>query len=165
MKARIGANEVITTMMFSYIGKYFVSFMVVGALADGSGIPQTAQLPPNSMLPRLNTFIPGLMPTRVHAGIFIALAMAIVVWATAQVHLDGLRGSSGRLQPLRLTGGRRLGPVDDHQVPVHLGRAGGSRRRGRGHGRLRSPLRLVLQRTRASRASRSRCSPRAIRSE
>ncbi len=81
MKARIGANEVITTMMFSYIGKYFVSFMVVGALADGSGIPQTAQLPPSSMLPRLNTFIPGLMPTRVHAGIFIALAMAIVVWA------------------------------------------------------------------------------------
>jgi len=75
MKARIGANEVITTMMFSYIGKYFVSFMVLGALSDKSGIPQTAQLPPESMLPRLHTFIPGLMPTRAHVGIFIAFVV------------------------------------------------------------------------------------------
>jgi general nucleoside transport system permease protein len=81
MKARIGANEVITTMMFSYIGKYLVSYLVTGPLSDKSGIPQTAQLPPESMLPRLNTFLPFLMPTRAHAGIFLAIAMAIVVWA------------------------------------------------------------------------------------
>jgi general nucleoside transport system permease protein len=33
------------------------------------------------MLPRLNTFMTFLMPTRAHAGIFLALAMAIVIWA------------------------------------------------------------------------------------
>jgi simple sugar transport system permease protein len=81
MKARIGANEVITTMMFSYIGKYLVSYLVTGPLSDKSGIPQTAQLPATSMLPRLNTFMTFLMPTRAHAGIFLALAMAIVMWA------------------------------------------------------------------------------------
>jgi general nucleoside transport system permease protein len=80
MKARIGANEVITTMMFSYIGKYLVSYLVTGPLSDKSGIPQTAQLPATSMLPRLNTFLPFLLPTRAHAGILLAVVMAFVVW-------------------------------------------------------------------------------------
>jgi general nucleoside transport system permease protein len=81
MKARIGANEVITTMMFSYIGKYLVSYLVNGPLSDKSGIPQTAQLPPSSMLPRLNEVFPFLMPTRAHLGFFIAIIMALAVWA------------------------------------------------------------------------------------
>ena len=81
MKARIGANEVITTMMFSYIGKYLVSYLVTGPLSDKSGIPQTVQLPPESMLPRLNTFLPFLQPTRAHAGVFVAIIAALVIWA------------------------------------------------------------------------------------
>ena len=81
MKARIGANEVITTMMFSYIGKYLVSYFVQGPLSDKSGIPQTAQLPANSMLPRLNTVLPFLQPTRAHLGFVLAIALAVVVWA------------------------------------------------------------------------------------
>ena len=52
MKARIGANEVITTMMFSYIGRYLVSWVINGPMKDKGGIPQTPQLPPNSILPR-----------------------------------------------------------------------------------------------------------------
>ncbi len=81
MKARIGANEVITTMMFSYIGRYLVSYLVSGPLSDKSGIPQTAQLPPNSMLPRFNTILPFLHPTRAHLGFVIAIVMAVMVWA------------------------------------------------------------------------------------
>ncbi len=165
MKARIGANEVITTMMFSYIGRYFVSFMVVGALADGSGIPQTAQLPPNSMLPRLNTFIPGLMPTRVHAGIFIALAMAIVVWAVLKYTSMGYEARAVGFNPSASQAGGVSVQATIIKSLCISGALGGSCRRRRGHGRLRSPLRLVLQRAWASRASRSLCSPRATRSE
>ncbi len=99
MKARIGANEVITTMMFSYIGRYLVSYLVVGPLADGSGIPQTAQLPPESMLPRLNTILPFLMPTRAHAGIFLAIAMAIVVWAALKYTSMGFEARAVGFNP------------------------------------------------------------------
>lgn len=81
MKARIGANEVITTMMFSYIGRYLVSWFIMGPLHDASGIPQTPQLPEVSVLPRLNKLFPFLLPTRAHTGIFIAIALAVVVWA------------------------------------------------------------------------------------
>ena len=80
MKARIGANEVITTMMFSYIGKYLVSYLVTGPLSDKSGIPQTAQLPPNAILPRLNTFMTFLRPTRAHVGFFVAILVALAIW-------------------------------------------------------------------------------------
>lgn len=81
MKARIGANEVITTMMFSYIGKYLVSWVIQYPLSDKSGIPQTPQLPVSSTLPRLNQVLPFLQPTRAHMGFVLAIAMAVVVWA------------------------------------------------------------------------------------
>lgn len=81
MKARIGANEVITTMMFSYIGKYLVSWVIQYPLSDKSGIPQTPQVPVSSTLPRLNQVLPFLQPTRAHMGFVLAIAMAVVVWA------------------------------------------------------------------------------------
>lgn len=99
MKARIGANEVITTMMFSYIGKYLVSYMVTGPLADGSGIPQTAQLPANSMLPRMNLILPFLLPTRAHLGFFIAIAMAVVIWVALKYTTMGFEARAVGYNP------------------------------------------------------------------
>lgn len=80
MKVRVGANEVITTMMFTYIGKYLVSWFVTGPLADHSGIPQTAQLPTNTSLPRLSALIPALGTGRAHSGILVAIVLAVGVW-------------------------------------------------------------------------------------
>ena len=81
MKARIGANEVITTMMFSYIGRYFVSWAVQNPLSDKSGIPQTPQLPVNSTLPKLSTLLPFFPTNRSHLGFVIAIGFAVLVWA------------------------------------------------------------------------------------
>ena len=148
MKARIGANEVITTMMFSYIGRYFVSWVITGPLMDKGGIPQTPQLPPNSILPRLHVLLPFLKPTRAHTGILLAVLRGHRGLGGAQVHDAGLRGARGRLQPVRILGRRHLGLLDHHQVAVHLGRARRTRRRGRGHGRLRPAVRQLLQRLR-----------------
>jgi len=80
LKARIGAHEVITTMMFTYIARYIVSWLVTGPLRAPGFVPQTVELPLTSRLPKLNEILPFLQPTRAHAGFLIAVACAFVVW-------------------------------------------------------------------------------------
>jgi ABC-type uncharacterized transport system permease subunit len=79
LKAKVGAHEVITTMMFSWIGLYLTSWIVSGPLKDVSGIPQTPMLAPQVWLPSLDKIIPGLMPVRAHLGFVLALIAAVVV--------------------------------------------------------------------------------------
>lgn len=89
LKARIGAHEVITTMMFTYIGRYIVSWLVVGPLKAEGQIPQTVAIPPESQLPRIAALFPQevleslkfLNLGRAHLGILVALAAAVIVWA------------------------------------------------------------------------------------
>ncbi len=80
LKARVGAHEVITTMMFSYIGRYLVSWLVTGPLKAPGQIPQTAALPPESTLPRLSEVFTFLATGRAHLGILVAVGAAIVTW-------------------------------------------------------------------------------------
>jgi len=80
MKARIGAHEVITTMMFTYIGRYLVSWIVTGPFKDEGAIPQTPMLPPASQLPQLSKILPFLGPNRSHLGIVLGVAAAVLVW-------------------------------------------------------------------------------------
>jgi simple sugar transport system permease protein len=79
LKAKVGAHEVITTMMFSWIGLYLSSWIVDGVLSDKSGVPQTPMLSPSTWLPTFNTFIPGIPPVRAHVGLLVALLAAVVV--------------------------------------------------------------------------------------
>jgi simple sugar transport system permease protein len=88
LKARIGAHEVITTMMFTYIARYIVSWLVVGPLKAEGQIPQTAALMPEGQLPRIQTlFSEGLLDAfpflnlgRAHLGIAVAIIVAVVLW-------------------------------------------------------------------------------------
>jgi simple sugar transport system permease protein len=88
LKARIGAHEVITTMMFTYIARYLVSWLVIGPLKSPGQIPQTGLLPPSSQLPRIQSLfseatiqaMPFLKLGRAHMGIVVALVAAVVVW-------------------------------------------------------------------------------------
>ncbi|KAF0209180.1 MAG: ABC transporter permease [Actinomycetota bacterium] len=88
LKARIGAHEVITTMMFTYIARYLVSWLVVGPLKSPGQIPQTGLLPVESQLPRIQSLfseatlqaMPFLKLGRAHTGIFVALIAAVIVW-------------------------------------------------------------------------------------
>lgn len=88
LKARIGAHEVITTMMFTYIGRYIVSWLVVGPLKAPGQIPQTNAIALPSQLPRIQSLfndatlnaLPFLKLGRAHMGIFVALIAAVVVW-------------------------------------------------------------------------------------
>jgi ABC-type uncharacterized transport system permease subunit len=88
LKARIGAHEVITTMMFSYIARYLVSWLVAGPLKAPGQTPQTAQLGTSGQLPRIQSLFsastleafPFLGLGRAHLGIVLALLAAVAVW-------------------------------------------------------------------------------------
>jgi len=76
LKVRFGANEMITTIMLNYVATIFISYCVAGPMKEksGSGMSQTEAVVDGVRLPR---FVPG---TRLHAGIFLALAALLFFW-------------------------------------------------------------------------------------
>jgi simple sugar transport system permease protein len=75
MRARLGANEIIVTLMMNYIAIHLTDFLVYGPWRDpgGYGFPKTAEFPKAACLLTLGD-------TRIHAGIFIALAAVLILW-------------------------------------------------------------------------------------
>ncbi len=100
LKARVGAHEVITTMMFSYIGRYLVSWLVTGPLKAPGQIPQTAALPPESTLPRISDAFPFLPASRAHLGILVALAAAVATWWVLKRTVLGFEARAVGFNPL-----------------------------------------------------------------
>lgn len=86
LKAKVGAHEVITTMMFSWIARYFVSYLLDGPLKapafdGGPGmIPVTRLLPKEATLPAFVDIIPGLPRNNAHVGFLVAVVVAVFVW-------------------------------------------------------------------------------------
>jgi ABC-type uncharacterized transport system permease subunit len=73
LKARYGTNEIITTLMMSFIGIDLANILVKGPFQDPTvNIPQTRVLPFDKMLPN----IPG---TRVHVGLVVAFVAIFAV--------------------------------------------------------------------------------------
>ncbi|HXY83883.1 MAG TPA: ABC transporter permease [Gaiellaceae bacterium] len=73
LKAYYGTNEIITTLMMSFIGVGVANILIKGPFQDPTvNIPETRVLPLDKMLPS----IPG---TRVHVGVLVAFAAVIVV--------------------------------------------------------------------------------------
>jgi ABC-type uncharacterized transport system permease subunit len=85
LKAAYDTNEIITTLMMSFIGVGVANILVKGPFQDPSvNIPQTKVLPLDKMLPA----IPG---TRIHVGVLVALAAAIVGYYVLTRTAFGLR--------------------------------------------------------------------------
>jgi ABC-type uncharacterized transport system permease subunit len=80
LKAKVGAHEVITTMMFSYIGRYLVSYLVNGPMRGDSAIPQTALIPASATLPTFEKVFTFLQPSRAHFGFILAILIAVSIW-------------------------------------------------------------------------------------
>jgi simple sugar transport system permease protein len=76
LKAVRGVNEVISTIMLNFIAIFFINFMVTGPMKEVSDldIPQTARVLEAARLPKI------LPPSRLSAGIIIALIAAAVIW-------------------------------------------------------------------------------------
>ncbi|MEW6045256.1 MAG: ABC transporter permease [Bacillota bacterium] len=81
LKARTGAHEVVNTIMMNYIAFRLSDWLLNGPMKrPGPGgtpgyVPISPEVLPSAYLPRL--FEP---PLRFHAGFFLALAVAVVVW-------------------------------------------------------------------------------------
>lgn len=74
LKASIGVNEILTTLMMNYIAILLVEYLYLGPWRDpeGYGFPGTAPFPQAAWLPRLTG--------RVHIGLVFALLAALLVW-------------------------------------------------------------------------------------
>ena len=73
LKARYGINEIITSLMMSFLGISFANVLVKLLFWDPSTtVPQTRTLPVEDRLPRL-------FDTTIHSGVLIALAVVVLV--------------------------------------------------------------------------------------
>ena len=77
MKARLGVDEVVTTLLMNFIVLLLVSMMLDGPMKDpgAMGWPQSVALIGELELSKL------VPQTRVHTGLLGALALAVAVWA------------------------------------------------------------------------------------
>lgn len=85
LKARYGINEIITSLMMSFLGTSFANVLVKLFFRDPTTtVPQTRSLEVADRLPRI-------FGTNVHAGILIALAVVILVHLMMTRTAFGLR--------------------------------------------------------------------------
>src|SRR5581483_11031111 len=85
LKARYELNEIITTLMMTFIGINLAQILVKGPFQDpATTTPQTRSLDFRALLPS----IPG---TRIHVGVLVAFFAALVVWFLMSRTSFGLR--------------------------------------------------------------------------
>jgi simple sugar transport system permease protein len=80
LKARFEVNEILSTVMMNEIAMQVLLFLMAGPMLDpeqiaaGTRVPQTASIPESAFLARLAP------PSQLHVGLFIGLAMAVIVY-------------------------------------------------------------------------------------
>jgi ABC-type uncharacterized transport system permease subunit len=72
LKARYGLNEIVTTLMMSFIGTAIANILVKGPFKGPQMVPQTGVIPPEAMLP-------SLLGATIDLGVPLALAIVLVV--------------------------------------------------------------------------------------
>lgn len=79
MKATADANEIITTLMMSYIAFFLVEYLVVGPLKAPGVLPATPLLSEGVRLPRIGDVVPGLDFGRLHMGLIVGVAVGAIL--------------------------------------------------------------------------------------
>jgi general nucleoside transport system permease protein len=76
LKTRLGVNEILTSLMLTYVATLFLSMLVYGPWKDpeGFGFPQTKMLSESAILPVI------LEGTRLHIGVVVSFLVAIAAW-------------------------------------------------------------------------------------
>jgi general nucleoside transport system permease protein len=73
LKSRYGINEIITTLMMSFIGVSLANILVKGPFKGTAMVPQTEVIPVEARL----AVLPG---TSIHIGVLVALAVCAVIY-------------------------------------------------------------------------------------
>jgi ABC-type uncharacterized transport system permease subunit len=82
LRARLGVNEIIATLMLNYVALAWLQFWVFGPWSEG-GFQQSAPFPREAWLPRLTDLasqFPVLAGLTTHLGLVFALIAAAVMW-------------------------------------------------------------------------------------
>lgn len=106
LKARTGAHEVINTIMMNYVAFRLTDYLLQGGpMTRPDGLPITPEIKPSSYLPALFP-----RPMRLHAGFFLALAVAALVywflWKTThgfEIRMVGANPNAARYAGVRIT--------------------------------------------------------------
>ena len=87
LRTRFNADEILTSLMFTYIVQYLLVYLVTGPWRDpeGFGFPQTALFSSNALAPRM------IEDSNVHIGVLLAPLVAVALWVVAEKSLPGLQ--------------------------------------------------------------------------
>lgn len=109
LRARMNTNEILVTLMLTYVATLFLSLLVHGPWRDPEGFnyPQTALLPNAAMF---GLFDPSY---RLNTSVFITAAAVLAMWAFAERSFLGYKMSVGGAAPpaARYAGFRESGAV------------------------------------------------------
>lgn len=106
LKAKLGVNEILTSLMLNYVAIYWLEHLYFGPWRDpmGMGFPGTAMFPETAWLPRFPQ-------TRVHLGlVFCILAALIILWIFArtrwgyEIRVIGESPKAARLARMNING-------------------------------------------------------------
>lgn len=82
LKARLGVNEIITTLMLNYIALAWVQYWVFGPWSQG-GFQESAPFPREAWLPRLSdaaSVVPAFAGLTTHLGLVFGLLATALLW-------------------------------------------------------------------------------------
>ncbi len=87
LKTRYNANEILTSLMLSYVALLFLGYLVNGPLRDPDGFnfPESRMFGDSGVLPIL------LEGTRLHLGLLAAVAVAVAAWVMLSRTLIGFQ--------------------------------------------------------------------------
>jgi simple sugar transport system permease protein len=74
LRGFLGVNEIITTLMLNYVGILFMNYLLTGPFRD----PHTGNFPYSPRFPE-SVDLPTLLGTRVHLGLLLGIAVAVVL--------------------------------------------------------------------------------------
>ncbi len=84
LRSRTGINEIVTTIMMTYVAFSLASWLIKGPLKDDAHVaPATAAVEISRRLPRIGD-------TRVHLGVVIVVALVFLAWALARWTVPGM---------------------------------------------------------------------------
>ncbi|ASV84255.1 branched-chain amino acid transport system / permease component family protein [Ochrobactrum quorumnocens] len=94
-RLRFGVDEVVTTLLLNFIAVLFVSMMIEGPMKDplAFGWPQSEPVPDAAVLPKI------MAGMRLHIGIVIAIALALIIAYVQKRTVFGLETKAAGLNP------------------------------------------------------------------
>ena len=87
LKTRYNTNEILTSLMLTYVGLLLLSYLIHGPLRDPDGFnfPESRLFHDSAVLPII------LEGTRLHIGFLVALFVAVLAWILIVKHIIGFQ--------------------------------------------------------------------------